>query len=454
MTRISPIELAVMAVRRAIAEGATEAEAFVTHTRGYTVSMLAGRVNNVEYSDDIGVGVRAAVGRRLGFAYATGAGAEAAAEAARAAVKLARASVEDPYWSGLPEPSPSYPLVESIYEAGLARAGPETLLREARRLLSHIEGYRDEGVVLSRAGISVAAVERAVANSNGVYQVDSGTYASVLVSTSIVRGGLSTPAVFVYDSSRVAIPSVEAVADRAVELSRLTLRKAEQPEPGKYTVVYAPSAFAELLEETVLFSLRGDIEARGRSFFAGRLGEKVLDERITIIDDGALKGGDASWRFDGEGVASQRTVLVDHGTLRGFIYDTYWGRRRGVESTGNATRSGYASRPSVGFTNVIVEPGDASYEELLEGRVIVVYQVQGAHTASPETGEYSVLANPAVLYENGEPRGWLPGIVVGGNMYRDLEAGVEAVGKIVEKPYPGIQVPWVRLSGVTVAPKG
>ncbi len=453
MLRISPIELAVMAVRRAMAEGATEAEAFVTYSRGYSVSIFAGKIRDVEYDDDIGVGVRVAVGKKVGFAYATGAEPGVAAEAARRAVRLARSAAPDRDWPGLPEPSPSYPDVGGIYEASLARVTPEALLDEAKSLIGFVEGYREEGVLLSRARIGASVVERAIANSNGVYQVDAGTYASVMVSTTISREGVTTPAVFVFDSSRVTMPSVERVAERAIELSRLATRRAEQPSPGRYTVVYAPQALAELLEETVLFSLRGDMAVRGRSYFRNKIGQQVLSEKITIVDDGALKGGDASWRFDGEGVATRRTVLVEEGILRSFVYDTYWGRRAGYESTGNAVRAGYASRPSVGFTNVILGEGDAAPEELLEGRVIVVYQVQGAHTASPETGEYSVLANPAILYENGEPRGWVPGLVVSGNMYQELREKVEAVGKWLEKPYPGIQLPWIRLGGVTVAPR-
>jgi len=450
--RVSPIELAVIAVRKAIAEGATEAEAFVTYSRGYSVSINAGKIRDVEFDDDIGVGVRAAVGKKLGFAFATGAEPSVAADAARAAVKLARSAAPDPEWRGLPEPDTAYPEVSGTFEVSLARMKPETLLEEARTLINHVEGYRGEGVVLSRGRISVGLVERAIANSNGVYGFDAGTYASVMVSTSIVRDGLTTPAVFAFDSSRTVVPSVRRVADRAIELSRLATRKAEQPSPGKYRVVYAPQALAELVGETVLFSLRGDMAARGRSYFRGRLGQKVLDERITIVDDGTLRGGDATWRFDGEGVATQRTILVDKGVVRGFIYDTYWGRRVGAESTGNAVRAGYGSRPVVGFTNVVMHSADASKDELLEGKVIVVYQIQGAHTANPETGEYSVLANPAILYENGEPRGWIPGLVVSGNLYEELASNVEAVGRWLEKPYPAIQLPWIRLSQVTVSP--
>lgn len=451
---IRPVELAVIAVKRAMAEGASEAEAYVTYSRGLSVGMFAGRIKDVEYERDIGIGVRVAVGKRVAFAYATGSDPAAAYEAARRAVKLARVSPPDDKWPGLPEPSPRYPEPGNMYDASLARVLPETLVEEARRLIDYVAEFREKGVQLSRASIGVTVTERAIANSNGVYRTDTGTHAYVLVSTVAVANGITTPAIFAYDTSRVALPSVTAVADKAIRLSLLATKRGPRLDPGRYTVVYAPPAFADIYESTVATALLGDMVVRGRSYYRDKLGEKVMDERLTIIDDGTLKGGDATWRFDGEGVAMQRTILVEKGVLRGFVYDTYWGSRAGVSSTGNAVRAGYASRPHVGFTNTLVEGGDAGMDDILDGRVVVVYQVQGAHTANPETGEYSVLANPAILYENGEPKGWVPGLVVSGNFYKELSGSVEMVSKIVEKPYPGMYMPWIRLAGVTAAPRG
>ncbi len=450
--RVSPIELAVMAVRAAMREGATEAEAFVTRRRGYSVSILAGRIKGLESMDEAGVGIRVAVGKRVGFAYATGLDTEAARRAARAAVKQARASPEDPYWPGLPEPPERYPEPSGVYGDGVARASPESIVEDAKVLIGHVAAR--EGVQLSRASIGVSVFEEAIANSNGVYAVEMGTYASVMVSIVVQKNGLTTPAVFEFESSRVAVPDVTAVANRAVEKALLATKVVKGLQPGRYTVVYQPQVLAELLDYTVLSSLNGENVVRGRSYYVGKTGGKVMDERITIIDDGLLKGGDSTGRFDGEGVPMQTTVLVEKGVLRGFIYDNYWASRVGTRSTGNAVRSGYSSRPRPGFTNIVIPGGDAGPEELYEGRVLVIYQVQGAHTANPETGEYSVLANPAILYENGEPKGWVPGLVLAGNLYKELAENVEAISKWTEKPYPGAVLPAMRLRGVSAAPRG
>lgn len=445
------IEQLNLIIRHATSEGASEVEAYGVHVYGYMVSISAGQIMELQSINDVGTGVRAVVGKRLGFSYATGENPLLVEEAVRRAVKLAKVSSEDPYWSGLPEPSPSYPSPESIYEPSLANMRPEGLVSKAVQLIDYTSQYKDKGVILSHASLGVYVVERAVANTNGVHGVDMGTYAYVSVSTIVKRDGLTTPAVLKFDSSRTVFPSVEKVVERAVEVNMLCTRKAGSVEAGEYTVVYAPGALADLLSVTLLASLNGEMVVRGRSFYGDRLGQVVVDERITLIDDGALNGGDRSWRFDGEGVAMQRKVIIEKGVLKSFIFDNYWGRRAGKTSTGNAVREGYTSAPVPGYTNIIIEKGDASLEELLEGRVVVVESVQGAHTANRETGEYSVLANPAILYEHGEARGWIPGATLGGNLYTELQSRVELVGRTVEKPYPGVYAPWVRIQGVKVA---
>ncbi len=450
-SRASLIELATLATKYAVKEGATEAEAFGVNTRGYVVSIFAGQIKELQSINDVGIGIRVAVGKRLGFAYATGTDFSLVKEAARRAVKLARVSSEDIYWRGLPEPSPVYPEPGNIYDSHLAYMSPETLVENAVALIDYVSQYKDKGVILSRAGLGVHTVERAITNTNGVYRIDVGTHAHVVVSTIIRKDGDVTPAVFKFDSSRITFPSIERTAERAIEVNMLCTRKIKGLEPRGYTVVYVSEALAELLSTTVLASLNGEMVVRGRSYYAGRLEQRVMDERITIIDDGTLKGGDNTWRFDGEGVAMQKKALIEKGVLKGFIFDNYWGQRAGKTSTGNAVRGGYASTPSPGFTNVVILEGDASPEELLDGRVIVVYNVQGAHTANRETGEYSVLANPAILYENGEARGWIQGATLGGNLYTELESKVELVGRLVEKPYPGIYVPWIRIREIRVA---
>ena len=451
MPQLPPADAAVIAVRRAMREGATEAEAYVVWVRGYRATARASRVESLEAVDDAGLGVRVAVGRRVGFAYASSLDRARVEEAVKRAIAVARASPEDPHWSGFPEPSDSYPEPEAIFEPSLAEVGPETVVEkvsEAKRVVEEAKA------ILVSASASVTRVERAIANSHGVYRIDVGTHAVVAVDVAIETDGYRTPAVFHVESSRTVIPSAEDAASRALEKARLCLRKVSVTEPKRMAVVFTPQAFSELIAYTVGVALRGDSVVQGRSPYAGRLGTQVASEKITIVDDGTLKGGDNSWRFDGEGVATRRKTLIERGVLKGFVADNYWGKRLGMSSTGNAVRSGYESPPMPGFTNIIFSPGDAQVDELLEGEVLVVYDVQGAHSSNPETGEYSVLANPAILYRNGEAVGWAPGVMVSSNIYEDLRTRITMLSKAVEHPLPGFYLPWIRIENIMVAPKG
>ena len=450
MESFTPLELATLIARWAVGEGATEAEVYIERVTGYRVGVRADRAESLITMDEAGVGLRVAVGKRVGFAYASSLERKVVRELAREAVKLARSSQEDPYWEGFPEPSTSYPEPQNIYNVELTRITSETLMENVRDLLSL---SREKNLTVTMAETAVVRVERAVVNSRGVYRMDVGSFAYTFIYVLRREAGVTTPAIPVAESSRVSIPDIEALVEKGAEITSLCLKKYKIDRPAPRTVVFAPEAFAGLLANTVLYSLRGDNAVRKRSYFAGKVGEQVLDSRITIVDDGVLKGGDNTWRFDGEGVATTTKTLVDRGVLRGFVFDTYWGRRAGQDSTGNAIRTSYTSTPRPNFTNIVMASGDLSPEELLEGEVMVVYQVQGAHTTNSETGEYSVLANPAIAYRNGEPLGWVPGLMVAGNMYRELLGHVDGLSKQIVHVPIGTYLPWIRLSNIITAPK-
>ncbi|MET1101816.1 MAG: TldD/PmbA family protein [Pyrodictiaceae archaeon] len=446
-------DIAVLATRWAVREGASEVETYIVSSKGYSATIRSNRVEGLEAIDEQGIGIRVAVGRKTGFAYSSSLEEHSIRRAIRQAIKQARASPEDPYWQGLPSPSPSYPEPQGIYSPGLAYMDPEALIEHLKEMVE--KARSEKGAVLVAAGVEVEVVERVITNTNGVYRVDVGTRAEVAASVLISREGIVTPSIYEVEVNRQVMPDSTVVVERALEKAKLCLRKTRITEPKKTVVVFSPKTASELLSATLLAMLRGDMVVRGRSPFRDKLGAKVLDERLTIVDDGVLKAGYSTWRFDGEGVAMKKKVLVEKGVLKGFVYDTYWARRAGLEeSTGNAVRQGYASRPQPGYTNIVIDAGDAAPDEILDGsEVYWIEYVQGAHTSNPETGEYSVLANPAILYRGGEPAGWVQGLVVSGRIYDELATRVEMVSRRVENPYPSFYLPAIRLAGITVAPK-
>jgi PmbA protein len=193
-------------------------------------------------------------------------------------------------------------------------------------------------------------------------------------------------------------------------------------DTGTYLGLFPPAAACQLIE-VLAPSFLGENLHKGKSRLMGRVGEACFSRLLTIIDSGT-KGIDA-FPFDGEGVTSQDTILVEDGVLKGFLYDTYYGALFGTSSTGNASRSGIKSPPRCDTRGFFVANGTGDgLGGIEEG--LIVEELMGTHTANPVTGEFSVGA--LGHYWSGGRRVPFKGVILAGNLF-DLLSNVRAVGK-------------------------
>ena len=170
-----------------------------------------------------------------------------------------------------------------------------------------------------------------------------------------------------------------------------------RPVPTQHaTVVMEPAVAAELLGQLAR-ALSGEAAAEGRSMYAGRLGQRVGSELLTLVDDASLLGAPASAPFDGEGTPARRTVLVEQGLLRGFLHNSYSARRAGARSTGNGVRQSYRWMPDVGPTNFALVGPVTPRAELLGAveRGLLVVTTRNVGGINPVSGDYSVGASGA-----------------------------------------------------------
>jgi PmbA protein len=175
--------------------------------------------------------------------------------------------------------------------------------------------------------------------------------------------------------------------------------------------------------------LSADAVQRGRSLFADKLGEEIATPILRLADDGTDPEGFASAPFDGEGVARRRTRLIEDGRLASFLYDTRTGRRGNHPSTANAERGSYRTPPHVGTSNLVVEAGDATDEELIRsaGDGLYVTDVAGLHSGvNPISGTFSVGATGRLI-ENGELGTPVREITIASDLVTMLK-GVRGVG--------------------------
>lgn len=223
-------------------------------------------------------------------------------------------------------------------------------------------------------------------------------------------------------------------------------------KPGKMPVLFSPTgslALALPLSE----GLNGKAVYKRNSPMTGKIGEKLFDEKITIIDDGTLDGKFASSSYDDEGVPHQRNVLVEKGELKKFIYDLKIAAQAGVESTGNASRDLFIP-PAPSFTNLVIQPGETPLKDILSGidEGILVENLLGIGQGNIISGAFSNPLALAFKIEKGKIVGRVKDLSIAGNIY-DLLKNVGAVSKETQWVYNTFQAPYILIPEMNVAGK-
>ena len=428
------LELCRMAVEAAIGMGSSEAEALILSNRTISSDIERGQITTCNDIADSGMAVRAILDGRIGFAYTNRLTADSAKEASKRAFKAARASPPDKQWRSLPE-SRSYPTVEGIFDDKIAQLTSDVAVDTSERMIEIAVGT-DERVLPAFGGTEIVSQEMTCANSLGIEVEQSGTTFGCGLATVARSETEVSPMCGEFKASRVYDPQPEWVAEVAANLSVRAI-KVGKPQSGKFPVLLDPFALQDILTYTLIESIKGDNVHRGKSALRGKVGQMVACEGVTIFDDGTLHGGLKSWSSDLEGAPKQRTPILADGVLEGFVYDNYWAKLEGKKSTGNAERGGgglnlpaYGTTPSIQPSNIVLEPGTASEEELLRetGDGYYVRDVQGAHQSNPETGEFSVALAPAWRIENGEVTHAVKGTMIAGSVF-DLMKNIAVIGK-------------------------
>ncbi len=445
------ISLAEAAVNFALKHGADEAEVFAYEGLTKTVAIERGQIAKSSRIIDQGLGVRTVVSKAIGFSYTNIVGSKAAIEEViQKSLKSARASKPDKDWKGFPSRK-LCANVRGTFDSAVCESSSEDLVRLSSLMLEAAE-KTDERVFPIEGGVGASSLSMAIVNSNGVSGFDRGTVIECSLATVAHEGGEVTPVCFEFNAERIYKIDPEWVGREAARLAALALR-AKQIETRNLKIIFAHFALQQLLHYTLMDAVKADYMQRNQSALKNKIGEKVASEVVTIYDDGLLEGGLRTWRFDGEGVPQQKTLIIERGFLRSFIYDNYTANKEGKESTGNAFRAGYLSTPNVETTNFHFEAGEKSPEELI-GEVnegLLVYSLQGAHSSNPASGEFSVVAAPAWKIEKGRIVHPVKGAMLAGNVF-DVLKNVSGLANN-ERKIGSLVAPWVLAENVKVIGK-
>ena len=397
---------------------------------GQQLDIEAGKITMAAGGGEGGFGVRVVDGGRFGFAHLVDvAGAE---RAVKQAVAIAKKS---PSIKGfvLPTEQPAEH-VGGRFDSSLVDLTPEDLLEQADTILSAVHSL-DERAVVTGGGLGISATAGCMMNSEGVLSTGLTTSHGLGIQVSLdVNGELTSS--YQGASSRTKLQEVPDCVERAVHWAQVTQNPLQvESEAVDAPVLMTSEGFSPLFSMVVPPAMTGEKMVRKESFWSDKLNQTVINQNLSIQDNGLLDGGMTSGSRDGEGVPRRQQMLVENGIMTGMLWSTRdaaqqvaEGRVEAAQSTGSATSGGHQSPPSTGCTELFLtsKAGGQSWDELISvlDSGYVVNSVMGAHTANPSSGDFSVTSSSILKVENGEVVGALKQAGLSGNLAQALNGEV------------------------------
>ena len=441
-------ELAQDIVQRAMQGGATAAECVIREGDEFSTLVRLGEVETLKESGSKSVGVRIFHGKRAASTHSSDFTPAGLDRMLKSALELAKITSEDPF-SGIPEPSQLGSISGDLdlYSADVYSLPGEERISYARRA-EKAALDSDPRIKNSEGGSFDAATgHKILANSHGFVGEYRRSYCSIaaIPIAQDEKGGMQRDYWFSVARSLDRLESPEHVGKVAAQrtLRRLGARRVRtQQVPIIFDPLVANSILGHIFE-----GVNGDSVYRGASFLAGRLGEKIAAPQVTVIDDGTMVGGFGTGPFDGEGVPTRRTVVIENGVLKSYVLNTYTAKKLGLQTTGNASR-GLAGTPGIGPGNYFLRPGARTPQQLIgevkEGLYVTEFLGMGVNLV---TGDYSRGAS-GLWISGGELTYPVEEITVAGNL-KDMFLNISEIANDLE--FRGsVASPTIRIDGLTV----
>ncbi|PLY13062.1 MAG: metalloprotease TldD [Sedimenticola sp.] len=421
-----------------------------------------GIIREGSYNIEQGVGVRAVSGEKTGFAYTDEIRLPSLLEASRTARAIAQAgqqarinvkSVATQHQLYAPI-SPLETMSEQEKIDLLRRLDAEARKQDPRvqQVIASLVAAHDVVLVAASDGTLCGDIRPLVRCNVHVIVEQNGRREQ-----GSSGGGARHSFQFFLDEERALGYAREAVRQALVNL------EAVDAPAGAMTVVLGPGWPGVLLHEAIGHGLEGDFNRKGTSAFSGKIGQRVAAPGCTVVDDGTLPGRRGSLNIDDEGVATQNTVLIEDGILKGYMQDKMNARLMGVQSTGNGRRESYAHLPMPRMTNTYMLPGQYNPEEIIASVDKGLYAVNfGGGQVDITSGKFVFSASEAYLIENGRITTPVKGATLIGNgpdvltrvsmIGNDLEldSGVGTCGKEGQSVPVGVGQPTLKVDQLTV----
>lgn len=451
-------QLASDVLSKALKAGATDAEAVVYEGDEFSALVRLGQVETLKESGSRAVGLRVFIGQQTASTSSSDFSRDSIARLVEGAVALAKITSEDPF-AGLPEPSEFSSIQEDqhLYFDDVNLMPPAERIEIARRTEAAAMAY-DTRIQNSGGGdFDTSTSHKILMNSRGFTGEYRRSYCGFSASPIAHDDKGNMQRNYWFSNSRT-VALLENPEEIGQEAARRTLKRlgARQVKTQRAPVVFSPE-IARGIIGNIFDAANGDAIYRNASFFSDMLGERVAGENITVIDDGTMVhrnanglaiGGFGTRPFDGEGLPTRRTVLVERGILKNYVTNTYTARKLNMKSTGNASR-GLAGNPGIGAGNFFLEAGTLTPEQLIGDIKSGLYVTETmGFGVNLVTGDYSQGAS-GMWIEDGQLAYPVEEITIAGNL-KEMYQNIVAIGN--DLIFRGASAsPTIRVEGMTIA---
>ena len=432
----------ILAQAKKVAE---EAEVFTVSSWESPVQFEANRLKHIQSKQSSSVALRIIKGGRVGHAAMTG-GLEGSQELVNMAVESARFGMPARFNFLSPV---SYPQV-AVFDPAIGSVSIEAMIELGEEMVTKVTSHTPDIVCEAEVTKGIVSVE--IINSCGGQISYQKSVFSLGIGGTLIHG---TDMLFVGDGQSSCHPIPESKEVTGVVLQQLELAKDQASVPTRQLpVLFTPRGVASALIPPLMAAFNGKTVLQGASPIGNRLGEPVFDEKLSLWDDPTVAYRPGSRPGDDEGVPSQRTTLIEQGTVTSFLYDLQTAALAHTRSTGNGSR-GRGGLPAPSPVAFIIATGNATFDEMLndikEG--LVIEQLMGAEQGNILGGDFSGNVLLGYKVESGKIVGRVKNTMVSGNIYQILKR-ITAIGSEAKWVGAFLQTPYLYCPSLSVTSRG
>jgi len=409
--------------------------------------------NSVKYSEigrDHGISIRIyQKNGSIGFAFTNILNKNVVEKMVKNSIKMMRVGTPDPDFKNLPEKLKSYAVVEDLYDKSIKNLLIEDAIDYVKDL---IKICTDDDQAISQSGDFTANSNLSyILNSNGIEVSGEETLFNIS-SNMIVKDTISGEVSNGYESQmkrKLADIDGTKTAEEALKNAKRNLYR-KKIKTKKMPVILSPKGTINLILSPIASAINAETYQYKRSFLVGKREKRIGSDLLNIDDNALINGRVGSSIFDGEGFPCRNKKIIDRGQFlkSGLLHNSYTAGKEGVESTGNASRRSFSSIPSIGISNLILQPGTAQKDDLIQNIKEGILLNSTADSPNIATGDFSGLISQGNLIQNGEIKHALNETMFGINLL-DLFENITDISK-EHKIYGPYSAPYVKIDNVQI----